>query len=314
MKLTILRGISGCGKSTWARQQNAVVVSRDDLRVLLFPDVAVEEYYKSPLIGEREKTVTIMQDAMVAAALKAGRDVIVDNTNIEWKFVKQLAKIGYRYGAEVELKVFDVTLQEAVWRDARRAEAGGRFVGEPVIRKQYERFKSNKNKQLDPVFMPTPYFGTPGAPKAVLVDVDGTIAHMKDYRSPFDWKSVGKDDPDLNVMQIVNWIRLGMYHDNSTVGHLFGEPQARVILMSGRDEVCRQETFDWCVSWDFNYDELFMRPEGDMRPDNIVKAELFDTHIRDHYDVVGVLDDRDQVVDMWRRMGLTCLQVAEGDF
>jgi len=63
-----------------------------------------------------------------------------------------------------------------------------------------------------------------------------------------------------------------------------------------------------------NFDELFMRPEGDMRPDNIVKAELFDTYVRDNYDVQFVIDDRDQVVDMWRRMGLACLQVAPGDF
>ena len=27
-----------------------------------------------------------------------------------------------------------------------------------------------------------------------------------------------------------------------------------------------------------------------------------------------VLDDRNQVVKMWRENGLTCLQVAEGDF
>lgn len=60
--------------------------------------------------------------------------------------------------------------------------------------------------------------------------------------------------------------------------------------------------------------ELHMRPAGDRRRDSIVKAELFDRHVRDQYRVLVVLDDRKQVVEMWRSLGLTCLQVAEGDF
>jgi hypothetical protein len=62
------------------------------------------------------------------------------------------------------------------------------------------------------------------------------------------------------------------------------------------------------------YDHLFMRPEKDMRPDNIVKAELFDQYVRDNFDVRFVLDDRDQVVDMWRAMGIKTLQVEPGAF
>jgi hypothetical protein len=57
-----------------------------------------------------------------------------------------------------------------------------------------------------------------------------------------------------------------------------------------------------------------MRPAGDMRKDAIVKRELFDRHVRDRYDVTCILDDRSQVVDMWRSLGLTCLQVAPGEF
>jgi hypothetical protein len=58
-----------------------------------------------------------------------------------------------------------------------------------------------------------------------------------------------------------------------------------------------------------------MRPEGDNRKDSIVKRELFDTHVRNKFYIDFVLDDRDQVVDMWRNdLGLTCLQVDWGDF
>lgn len=59
---------------------------------------------------------------------------------------------------------------------------------------------------------------------------------------------------------------------------------------------------------------LLMRPDGDDRPDWQVKTELFDAHVRDRYDMKLSLDDRDQVVGLWRHMGITCLQVAPGAF
>jgi hypothetical protein len=57
-----------------------------------------------------------------------------------------------------------------------------------------------------------------------------------------------------------------------------------------------------------------MRPAADSRKDSIVKAELFWEHVAPHWNVRGVIDDRDQVVAMWRALGLMCAQVAPGDF
>lgn len=306
-RLIILRGVSGSGKSTWAKTQNALVVSRDTVRhgILNIPS---DEYYAQDKdrIAYLENLVTVTEDSWIAGALKNGYDVIVDDTNIEWKYVKRLAKIGYRYGADVEVKVFDVHPNEAIMHDHMRAQRGGRGVGETIIRKQYDRFKATKSKTLEPVPEVKPYNGTPGMPKAFLVDVDGTLAHMRN-RGPFDWKRVGEDEVDEKIVDVVNMIEAGSLE---SLGNLIS-----VIVMSGRDEACRIETENWLFDVaGVHFDELFMRPEGDMRPDNIVKAELFDTYVRDNYDVQFVIDDRDQVVDMWRRMGLACLQVAPGDF
>jgi len=305
-KLTILRGVSGSGKSTWARQQNAIVTSRDAIRHGML-DVTYDEWYGWPVEkrNDMENVVTELQNASVAALLKAGKDVIVDNTNIQWKFVKQIAKIGYRYGAEVEVKVFDVPLSVAQMRVKGRAAAGGMLVPDEVIAKQHASLAANKNKALDPVVPPKPYNGTPGKPKAFLVDIDGTLAHMRDYRGPFDWKKVGLDDVDYVIQEIV---------ENLIVGSRFDGPGYTVIVMSGRDEACREETQNWLTDNMIWADHVFMRPQGDMRPDNLIKAELFDKYVRDNFDVQFVLDDRDQVVEMWRAMGLTCLQVAPGDF
>jgi len=89
----------------------------------------------------------------------------------------------------------------------------------------------------------------------------------------------------------------------------------KVILFSGRDEICQGQTEAWLKKWAIPWEELYMRPVGDMRKDNIIKRELYDTHIAGQYNVIFVLDDRNQVVDMWRNeLGLKVLQVAEGNF
>lgn len=293
-KLTLLRGISGSGKSTWAESQagHPVVVSRDRIRMAMF---GTEDFID-------EDFITKVEHNAIAEGLRAGRDVIVDNTNIQPKYLKAQAEIGYKAGAEVEVKLFDVDLKTALGRNQMRSFAKGRYVPEDVIRKQYERLQGTKNFQLEVPALPAPYHGTPCKPKAFLVDIDGTLAHMNDKRGPFDWAKVGLDDVDEVVRDIVFGLKYSPFFDG------------QVIVMSGRDAVCRAETEVWLKENLIPFDRLFMRPEKDMRKDSIIKAELFDKHVRDNYDVQFVLDDRNQVVDMWRSMGITCLQVAEGNF
>lgn len=289
-KLKIIRGVSGSGKSTLSREQNAKVVSRDQIRIGLFNmefDPAIEE------------EVTLIEHAMIKAYLKAGYDVISDNTNIEWKFVKKIANVGYSCGAEVELVVLDVPLETCIKRNDHRAMMGGRMVPHDVIRKQYERFQKTKNMTLEPTYIPEPYFGTPGKPKAFLVDLDGTLANFKGIRGPYDI-NVENDE----VFEVISELVQALY--------ISGDYE--VIFMSGRKEAARDGSIAWLEKHVMTPDYLFMRRQDDDRSDNQVKAELFDTYVRDNFDVRFVFDDRNQVVDMWRKMGLTCAQVAEGDF
>lgn len=144
--------------------------------------------------------------------------------------------------------------------------------------------------------------------KVWIVDIDGTLA-LKGDRSPFDWSRVGEDLPNTPVIRVVEaLLYLG---DN-------------IVFMSGRMEQCRAQTALWLnanidccnvhVTRSDCCEQLFMRADEDYRPDTIVKRELFDNHVKDRYDVIGVIDDRDSVVRQWRSMGLTCLQVADGNF
>ncbi len=136
-------------------------------------------------------------------------------------------------------------------------------------------------------------------PAAVMVDIDGTIAKMSG-RTPFEWSRVGEDSPVENVLSVIEALSRSGF---------------KIIFVSGRDASCALQTGMWIDTHYFgSYENIFMREAGDNRKDNIVKLELFDKYIRNNYNVISVFDDRDQVVRMWRSIGLTCMQVEYGNF
>lgn len=302
--LEILIGLSGSGKSTYAEQTGYAVVSRDALRKAMFGSDH-QDYYERPDLRAREDAITVAEHAAIAGALKAGLNVVHDATNLTPRFAQKIANIGYACGADVRVNVFDVPLQTALDRNRKRGLMGGRLVPEDVVRKQHQRFQTAKNWKPKSAFNPVSYEPDFDMPMAYMVDIDGTLAHMRrgtDGRGPFDWKRVGEDDLDVSVAEVV-----GSLHSQGFT----------VILMSGRDGVCREETIAWLDMHEVPYDELYMRAEDDMRPDDIVKHELFDEHVRDKYNVLGVFDDRKKVVDMWLKMGLKVFNVCGidgGDF
>ncbi len=133
---------------------------------------------------------------------------------------------------------------------------------------------------------------------AIICDLDGTLA-LFGNKNPFDRDFIN-DELNKAVYRIIYSYK--------------GQFDNKVILFSGRLSKFREETERWLANNDVHYDFLEMRKEGDTRKDYIVKKEMFDTHVRDRYYIDFVLDDRNQVVDLWRSMGLTCLQVDYGDF
>lgn len=299
-QLLILRGIPGSRKSTFAHQwlkegERRARVNRDDIRMQFFGKET----------GVDENMVTQIEHSQVDSLLKAGYSVVVDDTNIRHSYIKAFVKIAAKYGVPVAIKQFDVPLSQALADNKARGEAGGRDVPEHVIEKMYKSLKSSgqfTRKHIEDAWgvseIAEPYIRPVGAEKVYLFDIDGTLASMSD-RSPFDWPKVADDDPRPQVIETAR--------AHAKAGY-------KIIVMSGRDGSCRNETTGWLDLYDIPFDALFMRRAGDMRKDNIVKQELFDEHIRFNYNVIAVYDDRDQVVDMWRAMGVDCFQVQPGNF
>jgi hypothetical protein len=156
--------------------------------------------------------------------------------------------------------------------------------------------------------------------KAVICDIDGTVADHTGIRGHYEYEKVKLDKPVWSVINVVKAV--------------VSELNADLIFATGRPntEQCREDTTAWImemlpyVSQKVAVSILF-RPEflvddygeiraghRDFRPDDVVKEEIYDTLIEPYYDILAVFDDRNRVVDMWRRRGLTCFQVAPGDF
>jgi len=253
------------------------------------------------LTWAQEETVTVAQHAAVRAALMSGKSVVVDDTNLRAKHARALLDIAADTGSA--WSVHDLTgvpVEECIARDAARGAGGQRAVGADVIRRMHAKYLGRPLQPVEPTLAALTdtrvYVPDEALPPAWLVDVDGTLATMGD-RGPFDWHRVSEDTPNVPVVELVT--------------HLSNN--AAIVVMSGRDEVCRADTKAW-LDKHITFDVLHMRSEGDTRKDAVVKAELFWEHVAPEWNVRGVVDDRKQVVDAWRAMGLMCAQVAPGDF
>lgn len=135
-------------------------------------------------------------------------------------------------------------------------------------------------------------------PQAIICDLDGTLALLGD-RSPYDASRCLDDALNEPIAHI-----LKTYHATGV----------DILVVSGRDAKHRKLTEQWLHQHAIAYHALHMRPSRDFRKDAVLKAELFERYVRARYEVLFVLEDRNQVVEMWRHLGLTCLQVAPGDF
>ena len=144
---------------------------------------------------------------------------------------------------------------------------------------------------------------------AFIFDIDGTIADCS-HRL----EHIQKDNPDWDTFYSL------CVNDKpiDNVCHLLRAipMNFEIIFITGRSEKWRGHTTNWIgrIFWGFRPALILMRADGDHRPDYVIKKEIYDEYIKDKYNVVGVFEDRDQVVKMWRELGLTCYQVADGSY
>ena len=151
--------------------------------------------------------------------------------------------------------------------------------------------------------------------KNVIFDLDGTLALIDDRRR-ISTKSNGKIDWDI----FFNPNNISLDKPNLPVikvAQMFKDQGFRIVILSGRLKTTKDATRKWLNDNGVPFDVLKMRPDNNsfkFTPDDDLKQWWLDSLFTDTSDIFAVFDDRQKVVDMWRRNGLTCFQVADGNF
>lgn len=151
--------------------------------------------------------------------------------------------------------------------------------------------------------------------KNVIFDLDGTLALIDkrraistlpngkmDWDTFFDPKNIDLDQPNDAVITMAKMLK--------AAGN-------RIVILSGRSKATKDATKMWLKKFDVPFDILKMRPTSKdfkFMPDDQLKQMWLDQLFTNKDDIVCVFDDRQKVVDMWRQNGLTCMQVAPGNF
>ena len=299
-------GISASGKSTWAEKKireggflvcpldysskipKWVEVNRDKARATLFPGLALKEqmrpnWDKYRFTKDRERRVTDYCNDLIKNAYDHGQNIIVSDTNLNSNTRENLKTFFEGYDYEVLIEEFPISLDEAYKRDSMRL--GG--VGQGVIYKQYlrwldykESWKYNPNQRLR---------------KAIVFDIDGTLALMNGKRGPYQWDQVLLDSPRYEIIDML----LGYQNKGYNI-----------IIASGRDGSCEKLTRMWLDKYKIPYDDFYIRKAGDMSKDYVVKENIL-LDMAKKWNIVAWVDDRPQVHRHLRLLGVNMVCVGD---
>lgn len=139
----------------------------------------------------------------------------------------------------------------------------------------------------------------------VIVDIDGTIADVRHrlhhIKGPGkkNWKAFFEAmDHDTPIDAMIRQVhKLEKDHD--------------ILIVTGRPEHYRSRTEKWLKDQGVRYSRLFMRPDGDHRPDYEVKVEVLREYPKGQ--IVLAIDDRGPVCDAYEKNGVRCQRVESDE-
>jgi len=277
LKVIMTKGLPASGKTTFAK---TLVDKNPNTYKRINKDDLRAMLDNNKHSKDAEKFILNVRDQLILLALENHKHVIVDDTNLAPKHEERI-RLLVKGKAEFKIKDFtNISLEECLFRDSKRPNP----VGKDVILKMYNQFLKPPQQV---------YEHKEGLQHIVICDLDGTLS-LLNGRDPYDASTCDKDLLSPVIDSIIR--------------------SRDAVLVSGRSDKYKPQTLAFLEKHDIKYIKLLMRKEGDFRKDYLVKQEIFETEIRDRYNVDFCLDDRNQVVDLWRSLGLTCLQVADGNF
>lgn len=302
-KLILVQGISGSGKTTYAKQWveedpiHRVRLNYDDIRFML------GKYW----VPEREPLMQFIFKGALQGAIDGGYDIIIDNmSNLNPKHIQEYQDLICNHNLEhkdnqyeIEFKLIDTPLEVCIERDSKRIVP----IGEKVIRQQWRKYRNYIIQQSIKDMLDNQIKNIPNLPHCIIVDMDATLCFNTTGR-PFYGDGVEKqminDIPNTNIIDLVK-----AYCETY---------DCELIIITGRDESCREVTLEWLNKHYLYPNQLFMRQIGDYSKGEECKRKIFEDNIRNKYNVDLIFEDSSKVVKMYRDLGLTVLQPNEGKF
>lgn len=285
-KLIIMKGLPASGKSTKAEELvrasgNAVRLNKDLLRTMMHFD---------KWSGRNEQATQDAEHELAKYFLSHGKNVIVDDTNLNPKTVGYWVQLAKSMNAGIEyVDMTDVSVKDCIERDWKRDKQ----VGEHVIQK-----------------MALQYLNYLQGEKVVICDLDGTLCdvthrrHFVQGEGSKDWKGFFEamlgDTPRIEVVDM-----LMKYEDEGN----------KIILVSARPEQYRGKTTYWLHNTFQGHqfwDALIMREDHDSRQDTETKSDIYDKYLK-NLNITAVIDDRPSVIRMWKSKNLPVIDVGNGE-
>ena len=294
-KLYIYYGPPCSGKSTAAKEYkdkepDVVIANRDTIRYEIGGGKYTMDY---------EIEVTERELEMVTEAMKEGKTVILDDTNLNPKYLTQWYDLAKEFEYEVESKEFYVPYGIAMERSKKRKAEGGLYISKDVMQRFYKKYyKEEFEKEMTDYRVLNMVEYDKELPSCVICDLDGTLA-MHTGRTPFEWERMQEDKIDWRMKKVLRAI--------AATGD-------EIIFITGRQESVMDKTELW-LDTNFGWKhKLIMRPENQFGKGNAVKKELYEKYIKGKYNVTCVFEDANNCVEMWRNEGLLTLQVQNSDY
>lgn len=284
MKLDIFVGPPGSGKSTRAKTLKSTYINQD---------------------SQGREHLTRFSEALLRK-----EDIVVDRMGFDraqrLRYIEPAKALGY----DINITVFVVPRRVCMERVLARKDH--ETIKDPIAANQainlffakYEKPTEAEGKVLFEIY------NAGERTPAIICDLDGTLCNI-DHRLHFvrnidgqkkNWPAFFRAIPHDSVNEWCADILRKFSGDHE------------IIFCSGRDETCRASSEKWLKDNNLWFGHLFMRSAGDHRQDSIAKEIILDFDILPQFDPKFMLDDRQQVVDMWRKRGFVCLQCAKGDF
>lgn len=294
--LYVTIGVPCSGKSTWAKEQGIRTVSRDTERLSIFGKYRMGS-------EKEENTITKIVEYKVKQLLRIG-DVILDNTHLKTSLLQDI--IDTYKNCNIKFIKFDkISVRDFEERNIIRSVTNGKDIPLEVFNKmckQYDSLSVPKDvrgsySKCDPRITNQTNI-VPLEDDFIGVDLDGTLALIKD-RNPYDGGACATDEVNYVVKNIIDQYK-------------------NVIIFSGRnsDKGGREATEKWLKDNHIPYNELYMRKEGDSRPDTVVKEEMYNEAIVSKgRRLLFQIDDRNSVCELFRdKLNINVMQCYYGDF